>query len=288
MSKDLSVGLLIGTNKGECGYCHSGDNSSISFGVWAYTMSATQYQLMIDHGWYAMNYLRRRRSGKYLYKPNMKEMCCPPYAIRLDCTDYKPSKSQSKVLKKMQKFLLNGTGIKKFTSSQKALPTKSTDFVSPHIDIPNFETTKYSLLHSVSGQVDPENDIQPEPSKKPTLDRKNGLSSLFDIIETHRPDSSHRLKIVLDPSAYTDDTFELYQKYQVNVHHDSLNELTASKFTQFLVDSPIRSIGPYGSFHQKYYIDDKLIALAVLDVLPSCISSVYFIYDPDYADLSLG
>jgi arginine-tRNA-protein transferase len=44
----------------------------------------------------------------------------------------------------------------------------------------------------------------------------------------------------------------------------------------------------YGSFHQCYYLDDKLIAVAVLDVLPKCLSSVYFLYDPDYNFLQLG
>ncbi|KAF2353973.1 Arginine-tRNA-protein transferase C-terminal [Trinorchestia longiramus] len=44
-----------------------------------------------------------------------------------------------------------------------------------------------------------------------------------------------------------------------------------------------------GSFHQQYWLDsDKLIAVAVIDVLPFCVSSVYFYYDPDYSFLSLG
>lgn len=44
----------------------------------------------------------------------------------------------------------------------------------------------------------------------------------------------------------------------------------------------------YGSFHQQYWLDDKLIAVAVIDILPACVSSVYFFYDPDYGFLSLG
>ena len=35
-------------------------------------------------------------------------------------------------------------------------------------------------------------------------------------------------------------------------------------------------------------MDGKLIAISVLDFLPSGLSSVYFIWDPDYAHLSLG
>ena len=35
-------------------------------------------------------------------------------------------------------------------------------------------------------------------------------------------------------------------------------------------------------------MDGKLIAVGVLDILPHCISSVYFYYDTDYSCLSLG
>ena len=39
---------------------------------------------------------------------------------------------------------------------------------------------------------------------------------------------------------------------------------------------------------QQYYIDGKMIAVGVIDLVPSCWSSVYFFYDPDYSFLSLG
>jgi arginyl-tRNA---protein transferase len=44
----------------------------------------------------------------------------------------------------------------------------------------------------------------------------------------------------------------------------------------------------YGSFHYQYFLDGVLIAVGVIDVLPECVSSVYFYYDPDYSFLSLG
>lgn len=50
-------------------------------------------------------------------------------------------------------------------------------------------------------------------------------------------------------------------------------------------DSP--SCG-YGSFHQQYWLDDRLIAVGVIDILPKCVSSVYFFYDPELSFLSLG
>lgn len=44
----------------------------------------------------------------------------------------------------------------------------------------------------------------------------------------------------------------------------------------------------YGSFHQRYFLDDRLIAVAVIDVLPHCLSSVYVFYDPSLPLLELG
>ena len=45
---------------------------------------------------------------------------------------------------------------------------------------------------------------------------------------------------------------------------------------------------PFGSYHQHYYIDGRLIAVGVVDILPSCVSSVYLYYDPDFHFLTLG
>ena len=44
----------------------------------------------------------------------------------------------------------------------------------------------------------------------------------------------------------------------------------------------------FGSFHQQYWLDGKLIAVGVIDILPKCVSSVYLYYDPDYSYMSLG
>lgn len=37
-----------------------------------------------------------------------------------------------------------------------------------------------------------------------------------------------------------------------------------------------------------YKVDDELIGISVTDILPTCISSVYFIWHPDWAWASLG
>ena len=38
----------------------------------------------------------------------------------------------------------------------------------------------------------------------------------------------------------------------------------------------------------EWRIDGRLIAFSVLDILPGCVSSVYFVWDPEYAWASLG
>ncbi|XP_068755568.1 arginyl-tRNA--protein transferase 1-like isoform X2 [Montipora capricornis] len=90
-------------------------------------------------------------------------------------------------------------------------------------------------------------------------------------------------------------TCDLFAKYQIAIHRDSPGDCGKSQFRRFLVDSPLEhyteSGAPpmgFGSFHQQYFVDGKLIAVGVLDILPRCVSSVYFFYDPDYGFLSPG
>ena len=124
-------------------------------------------------------------------------------------------------------------------------------------------------------------------------------------------------KVTLEPSSFTEEKFELYKKYQAKIHND--HRESPSGFKRFLVDSPLEvcilifsplpsrsnpysKMSPiqydseppsylpkeYGSYHHLYRLDGKLIAMATLDILPSCVSSVYFMYDPELEKHSLG
>lgn len=58
---------------------------------------------------------------------------------------------------------------------------------------------------------------------------------------------------------------------------------------QYASESPPEHLPKaYGSYHQLYRVDGKLIAMAVLDILPSCVSSVYFMYDVAWDHYNLG
>ncbi|KAK9796636.1 hypothetical protein WJX73_005826 [Symbiochloris irregularis] len=83
----------------------------------------------------------------------------------------------------------------------------------------------------------------------------------------------------------------------MRTHHEEEPKL--SSFQNFLVSTPLMQPGSaqapgqgplegYGSYHQQYWLDGVLIAVAVLDVLPGYLSSVYFFWDPDLGHMSLG
>ena len=56
MSLKFSIGYLVGLGSSGCGYCKSKEaGTSKSFGIWIYTMTVEQYQLMLDSGWYVIN-----------------------------------------------------------------------------------------------------------------------------------------------------------------------------------------------------------------------------------------
>ncbi|XP_040167222.1 arginyl-tRNA--protein transferase 1 isoform X1 [Anopheles arabiensis] len=81
-------------------------------------------------------------------------------------------------------------------------------------------------------------------------------------------------------------SFNLYKKYQTAIHNDPPGAI--EDYLDFLVKSPLKPFQGFGTFHQQYWLDDRLIAVGVIDVLPNCVSSVYFFYDPEYKFLSLG
>jgi len=127
----------------------------------------------------------------------------------------------------------------------------------------------------------------------PTVNSPETLVEWFKYAEHYKPFGKQRLKITICQSHVEKPTFNLYKKYQINIHNDDPERIKEEGFKRFLVDTPLiyeknRSHYSYGSYHQKYYLDNKLIAVGVIDILPKCVSSVYFMYDTDYSSLSLG
>lgn len=97
--------------------------------------------------------------------------------------------------------------------------------------------------------------------------------------------TKHKFTIEYKPAIYTDESYELYKLYQITIHHDPPNKITKNSYINFLCNSPIQSTKvnnmlTYNSYHVYYRLDNKLIAVGVIDILPYCLSSVYVFYDP--------
>ncbi|XP_055976919.1 arginyl-tRNA--protein transferase 1 isoform X1 [Sorex fumeus] len=153
-------------------------------------------------------------------------------------------------------------------------------------------------------QQNPAGGPEPPAPKFPPKTKSNQPKSLEDFIFEPLPaDASHKLEVRLVPVSFEDpefkssfsQSFSLYVKYQMAVHQDPPDECGKTEFTRFLCSSPLEAekppFGPecgFGSFHQQYWLDGKIIAVGVVDILPRCVSSVYLYYDPDYSFLSLG
>lgn len=350
-----------GPGGSDCGYCKSQD-SNISSGMWAHKMSCQTYENLLNRGW--------RRSGKYCYKPAMDETCCPQYTIKCDITQFKLSKSQKKVLKRLKKYLVSGDrlstkedGIPSIDVGKETLfnqpvsvqaeeninlDTQSeSNFISqnpPSIhqneekqDFPTSLTSQNAsvLDEAIQGKAntsqnktvsgaDPNKPrcqkakVRRREKKVLKLRKLSGGStdlpktthkvcsekSIEDFIDELPSEVKHKLEFSLinvkDTASFEatfDIEFALYCKYQHVIHGDAMDELTERQFRQFLVEGPLHFVPPddeevpspgFGAFHHQYFLDGKLIAVGVIDILPHCVSSKYFFYDPDYMFLSLG
>ncbi|RXG57021.1 Arginyl-tRNA--protein transferase 1 [Armadillidium vulgare] len=132
----------------------------------------------------------------------------------------------------------------------------------------------------------------------------NEPKSLEDFINSPLPEHpAHKLEVRLvlalpqdeDYVATLEKSHALFKKYQMAVHDDPESRCTKSRYQNFLCKStlqPYKGAGSppkgFGPFHYQYWLDGELIAVGVLDILPGCVSSVYFYYDPKYSFLSLG
>ncbi|WVZ98771.1 hypothetical protein U9M48_044162 [Paspalum notatum var. saurae] len=420
-----SVVIDYGRRRTTCGYCRSSGPTSISHGMWANSLKADDYQALLDRGW--------RRSGCFLYKPEMERTCCPSYTIRLKANDFICSKEQGRVLKKMQRFLDGELDPQAGSPQCKASPTKrslgepmnsptskvskvsANDFradtcpnpltedescleskineavdtcfqgeiLGSTVQLPKalVKTVKPQVKRKVGAAVQEKKvreavqdlvytcniSFQIVAAIKRALPKENGanqteaLSDLspnsvaeklamamerhgelagFEVkacnghlnfysttnqaMQNHTsnvvpvqasdksstskqsplnkndakyPVKRKNLEIRMSVSHFDPEEFALYRRYQTKVHKEKT--VTESSYRRFLVDTPIVFVPPksgdntvppcgFGSFHQQYRIDGKLVAVGVVDILPKCLSSKYLFWDPDLSFLSLG
>lgn len=84
------------------------------------------------------------------------------------------------------------------------------------------------------------------------------------------------------PAYYNKEAFDLYNTYHVSKHDKPIK--SEHSYTEHVVYSPYRQQEGkggivYGTYHQEYYLGDKLAAVGVIDVVPYGVVSIYMWYD---------
>ncbi|PWN21637.1 hypothetical protein BCV69DRAFT_282356 [Microstroma glucosiphilum] len=317
----------VGYSSSTCGYCsppgqRSSSKTSHSFGIWAHDLSAEHYQRLADAGW--------RRSGSYVYKPDLAATCCKQISIRLEGQKFKVGKSGRKTMRRFVEELRGageegeaelvrqrdiwgkGKGKGKYTQ-----PTSLQDFfaaIEENEDDGPMEcrpstSSDLSLLHQQRHDLFTQwrkdsppctsTPRPPPPTYPPRL-----------------PKLKHKLRTRLVPGSSSAQKYALFRRYQQGIHKESDEDISSRKgFERFLCESPVRrtfpdasedpdpsaahrldgavnpsgpSAIPFGLYHLEWRLDDELVAVSVLDLLPHCLSSVYFFYDPKHEKLQLG
>lgn len=221
---------------------HNASVANCTMGVQVELISVEMYDRLCNMGF--------RRSGRFLYKPDLLRNCCRMYTIRTTAEQVRISKDIKSCVNRFKKMVL---------------------------------------------------------TEQDHKGRSGPYNYMKEIVETEN--NSQLFRTRFEPALYSEEKYRLFAKYQEKVHDDY--EHSPKSFKRFLCDSPFsrgvtkgskqeweqlndwrdsstqyfKRLGPA---HECYFYKDKLIALAVVDILPSGISSVYFIWDPDYRKWSLG
>ncbi|WFD27231.1 arginyltransferase [Malassezia nana] len=104
---------------------------------------------------------------------------------------------------------------------------------------------------------------------------------------------SDKIQVSLRQASSTDEKYALFRRYQATIHGEAPADISdRAGWASFLVDAPFPSrsedASPFGLYHHEYRYHGRLIGVGVLDILPHCVSSVYFFYDPAYSSWQLG
>ncbi|KAI7159601.1 arginine-tRNA-protein transferase-like protein 1 [Hortaea werneckii] len=249
----LSLLTPIGYQHGDCGYCKAEDSSQRTPNSRASYYARSKS--LCPHHYQILMDRGWRRSGTILYLPDAARSCCPHYTIRLPAADFKPGKDQRQSLNRWNRYVLG----------EKYMKEASIKY--PKSKAEKKQENEFNLLSTVH-----------EPEKT-----------------TVKPDipPEHIFTVTLEPDDFTEEKFALFDNYQRHVHHEGDDDISKAGFKRFLCSSPLHrhnSNGskPLGSWHHCYRLDGRLIAMAVLDLLPHAVSGVYFLYHSDFEKWSFG
>lgn len=186
-----------------------------------------------------------------MYRPDQRRSCCPHYTIRLDSKEFKPSRDHRQTINRFNRYVTGDV----YTKEAARLYPRSRDQAKKR-------DNHFDLIERIHEAEHAHLKTPPEPA--------------------------HQLVVTLEDNNFTEEKYHVYENYQRVVHKETPQDISRNGFKRFLCTSPLRHETVVtrdgrkqrlGSFHQCYRLDGKLVAIGVLDLLPDCVSSVYFLYD---------
>ncbi|AET41072.1 arginyltransferase Ecym_7226 [Eremothecium cymbalariae DBVPG len=233
-----------------------------------------------------------RRSGNFLYKADLLRNCCRLYTIRTAASHLKLSKELKSCIKKF---------VKRISNSAPVGSANSTGSVGNGDGCSRSSGGKGHGARRSGGQLGSKVEVG-------GATERTAYQFISDIVESELASDTFYTRF--EPALFTQEKYELFVQYQEKIHNDHITH--PHQFKDFLCASPFpedvilgtseeweelnnwrhakrgQKFKRFGPVHECYYYEGKLIALAVSDFLPSGISSVYFIWDPNYSHWSLG
>ena len=166
------------------------------------------------------------------------------------------------------------------------------------------ERKEQKRLAKLAIQKPPNSEIRQEHTDTEVKSEEKFRENLQNILTFPKDEECvHKFKTRLVPiirtnRVYADtymESYEVFKKFQINIHKETEEDSGESQFNEFLVNSPLMyEEGPenmvtgYGTYHQQYILDDKIFAVGVLDILPKGVLCEYLYYDPNYRFIAPG
>ncbi|XP_041644797.1 arginyl-tRNA--protein transferase 1 isoform X4 [Cheilinus undulatus] len=324
-NKSYTIVEYFGGDDGyRCGYCKN-QTGNFSHGMWSHTMTVQDYQDLIDRGWrrsgkyvykpimnktccpqytircHALKFQPSKSHKKVLKKmskfiskgelPKGQEDGEPMDSVCEDAGPREPSKVCHSELKcasitDIEKEAAESPSI---TETQKdvtdAAPTSSETSRKDPASVPDGRTVASAPKPGLGADAS-----RPLCRKAKELRKERRLQK--EQARQHNDGASPIVSPTPTTPAQTSQAKPLEDFINESLPENSSHCL---EFRRFLCDSPLEAEyspdGPevgYGSFHQQYWLDGRIVAVGVIDILPTCVSSVYLYYHPDFASLSLG
>ena len=179
------------------------------------------------------------------------------------------------------------------------------------------EIKEKNVINEINMEIKEKNQKNEKKDKKVKMEKEENIKQKYtydyfpQIVnepEIYLPLNHTYTLELTDQIQMNPEKFKIYKKYQMNIHKDKENKLDKNGYDRSwgksnLVDniniklpSDLSSktkhpeIYPkkYGCYNFIHRIDGNIVAVGIVDILPTCLSSVYLYYDTDFQFLDLG